>query len=127
MLVKRESEKTLCHVLAICEEIYAKYRSAKLKEQLKKLIESEIWKASKKKSAFELVWLVFFSRYLTLGLTAFSKLIDKELMETEFLKSIISSEQIFFNDSKQKLFLKPKDCKTKTLSKRLAVFDRNKE
>lgn len=127
MLVKRESEKTLCHVLAICEEIYIKFRSPKLKEQLKNLIESEIIKASDKKSAFELVWLVFFSRYLSLGLTTFSKLIDKELMETEFLKSVISSEQKFFNDSKQKLFLKPKDCKTKTLSKRLAVFDRNKE
>ena len=127
MLVKRESEKTLCHVLAICEEIYIKYRAPKLKKQLKYLIESEIIKASNKKSAFELVWLVFFYRYLSLGRRLFSKLIDKELGETEFLKSVISSEQKFFNDSKQKLFLNPKDCKTKTLSKRLAVFDRNKE
>lgn len=127
MLVKRESEKSLCHVLAICEEIYTNFRSAKLREQLKNLIESEIVKASNKKSAFELVWLVFFSRYLSLGLTTFSKLIDKQLMETEFLKSIISSEQKFFNDSEQKLFVKPKDCKTKTLSKRLAIFDINKE
>lgn len=127
MLVKRESEKTLCHVLAIFEEIYTKYPSSRLKEQLKNLIESEIIKASNKKSTFELIWLVFFSRYLSLGIKNFSKLIDKELMETEFLKSVISSEQKFFNDSKKKLFLKPKDCKTKTLSKRLAVFDRNKE
>src|SRR5699024_1905744 len=127
MLVKRESEKTLCHVLAICEEIYTKHRSPQLKKQLKNLIESEIIKASEKKSAFELVWLVFFSRYLSLGLTAFSKLIDKNLMMTEFLKSVISSKQFFFNDSNQKLFSKPKDCRTKTLSKRLAIFDRNKE
>jgi len=127
MLVKRESEKTLCHVLAICEDIYTNYRTPKLKEQLKDLIESEIIKASNKKSAFELVWLVFFSRYLSLGLTTFSKLIDQELRKTDFLKSVILNEQKFFNDSEQKLFLKPKDCKTKTLSKRLSVFERNKE
>src|SRR5699024_1044305 len=71
MLVKRESEITLCHVLAICEEIYTKLSSPQLKKQLKNLIESEIIKASEKKSAFELVWLVFFSRYLSLGLTGF--------------------------------------------------------
>ncbi len=127
MIIKRESEKTLCHVLAICEEIYTKYKSSTLKEQLKNLIESEIIKASRKKSTFELIWLVFFSRYLSLEIKNFSKLIDKDLMETEFLRSLISNKQKFFNDSKQKLFLKPEDCKTKTLSKRLAIFDRKKD
>ncbi len=127
MLAKRESEKTLCHVLAICEEIYINYYSTKLKIHLKNLIESEIVKASDKKSAFELVWLVFFSLYLSLGIKNFSKIINKELIETELLKSVISSEQKFFNDSNIKLFLKPEDCKTKTLAKQLAIFDRNKK
>lgn len=125
ILVKRESAKTICHVLAICEQIYTKYCSQKLKDQLKKLIKYEIIKASNKESAFELVWLVFFSNYLSLGIKNFSKLIKKELMETELLKSVILSEQKFFSDSNLKLFLKPEDCKTKTLAKRLAIFSRN--
>jgi retron-type reverse transcriptase len=127
MLLKRESEKTLCHVLAICEELYSNYWSKILKEQLKELIESEIIKASEKKSTFELVWLVFFSKYLGLGITNWTTLIDKELLSNRFLKSIVMSEQKFFNDSKINLFSKPKDCKTVTLAKRLAVFDRTNE
>lgn len=127
MLLKRESEKTLCHVLAICEELYSNYWSKILKEQLKELIESEIIKASEKKSTFELVWLVFFSKYLGLGITNWTTLIDKELLSNRFLKSIVMSEQKFFNDSKINLFSKPKDCKTMTLAKRLAVFDRTNE
>lgn len=127
MLLKRESEKTLCHVLAICEELYSKYWTKSLKEQLKELIESEVIKANEKKSTFELVWLVFFSKYIGLGITKWTDLIDRELMDTKFLKSIVSSKQKFFNDSKINLFTKPKDCKTITLAKRLAVFDRTKE
>jgi len=127
MLLKRESEKILCHVLAICEELYSDYWSKILKEQLKELIESEVIKASEKKSTFELVWLVFYSKYLGLGITKWTTLIDKELFSNRFLKSIVMSEQKFFNDSKINLFTKPKDCKTMTLAKRLAVFDRTKE
>lgn len=128
MMAKRESEKTLCHVLAILEDIYNDNRPTTLKEQYKSLIKSEIRKASEKKSEFELVWLVFFSRYLSLGFkeSDFKDLIDKELQSTEsFLNSIVSSKQQFFKE--QNLFSKPRDCKTQTLSKRLAVFGRNKE
>jgi len=127
MLLKRESEKVLCHVLAVCESIFDKYFSKTLKKQLRELIELEIVKASEKKSPFELVWLVFFSRYMGLGITNFSDLIDKEVMDNEFLNSIVSSRQMFFNDSKVNLFVKPKDCKEIKLAKRLAVFDRGKE
>jgi hypothetical protein len=126
MLLKRESEKTLSHVLAICEEIFRKHVTISIRESLTELVKSEIQKASIKKSAFELVWLVFFSRYMRLGITKFSMLIDKELLKSKFLKSIIESEQKFFNDSKINLFRKPKDCRTTTLAKRLAVFDREK-
>jgi len=128
MLLKRESEKILCHVLAICESIFDKYKlKYKIKDYLKELIESEIKKASDKKSVFELAWLVFFSRYLKLGITNFSILIDKDNLENSFLKSVVSSEQKFFTDSKIDLFQKPKDCDDKKLAKRLAVFDRTKE
>jgi retron-type reverse transcriptase len=127
MLLKRESEKVLCHVLAVCESIFDKYFSKTLKKQMRELIELEIVKASQKKSTFELVWLVFFSRYMGLGITNFSDLIDKSIMDNEFLNSIVSSRQMFFNDSKVNLFVKPKDCKEIKLAKRLAVFDRGKE
>ncbi|MEX2231415.1 MAG: reverse transcriptase domain-containing protein [Cyclobacteriaceae bacterium] len=127
MLLKRESEKVLCHVLAICEAIYEKYASKALKGQLRELIESEIRKASQKRSTFELVWLVFFSRYIGLGITNFATLIDKTDLESEFLNSIVSSKQMFFPDSRINLFIKPRDCKDVTLVRRLAVFHNAKE
>lgn len=127
ILLKRESEKTICHVLAIYEVIYNDYWSKTLKSHLKNLIESEIIKASQKKSVFEIVWLVFFSRYLKLGIKDFSSIIGDENMQNPFLKSITTSTQRYFNESKIILFEKPKDCMTKTLAKRLAVFGRAKE
>lgn len=127
MLLKRESEKVLCLVLAVCEAIYDKYRAQSLRKQIKGLVESEIKKASEKKSVFELVWLVFFSRYIRLGITNFINLIIKDNLENPFLKSIVSSQQKFYLDSKIDLFIKPKDCGEVKLAKRLAVFDRAKD
>ncbi len=127
MLLKRESEKVLCLVLAVCEAIYDKYRAQPLRKQIKGLVESEIKKASEKKSVFELVWLVFFSRYIGLGITNFTDLIIKDNLENPFLKSIVSSQQKFYSDSKIGLFIKPKDCGEVKLAKRLAVFDRTKD
>ncbi|HQU32039.1 MAG: hypothetical protein HRU72_12295 [Planctomycetia bacterium] len=127
MLLKRESEKVLCLVLAVCEAIYDKYRSQLLQKQIKGLVESEIKKASEKKSVFELVWLVFFSRYIGLGITNFTDLIVEDNLKNPFLKSIVSSQQKFYSDSKIDLFIKPKDCSEVKLAKRLAVFDRSKD
>ena len=128
MLLKRESEKVLCQVLAICEAIYDKYKlQYKLKDSLRELVEAEIKNASNKKSVFELAWLVFYSRYIGLGITSFAPLIHKDLLENPFLKSIVTSQQKFFSDSKIDLFRKPKDCGDIKLAKRLAVFDRTKE
>ena len=128
MLLKRESEKILCHVLAVIELIYLKNRKYfDLKTPLKQLIISEITKASNKNSVFELVWLVFFSRYIGLGITNFSELISAANLDNHFLKSIMTSQQKIFNDSGVKLFRKPRDCKDMTLAKRLAVFERNKD
>ncbi len=127
ILLKRESEKTICHVLAVCEAIYENYWSKSLKTQMRGLIESEIIKASQKKSAFEIVWLVFFSRYLKLGVKNFSSFIDEENLQNQFLKSIITSTQKYFTDSKINLFSKPKDCMASSLAKQIAVFERAKE
>lgn len=128
MLLKRESEKVLCHALAVIESIYLKYRKDfDLKTPLQAIIKSEIKKASDKKSIFELVWLVFYTRYLSLGITNLSELISSDNLENEFLKSMTTSQQKIFNDSGINLFRKPSECKDLSLAKRLAVFDRTKE
>jgi len=126
-LLKRESEKILCYVMTIIEVIYlmdnGKYD---LKKYLREIIELEIKKASEKKSVFEIIWYIFFSRYLQLGVTL-SPLIDPALKENLLLQSIITSRQKIFSDSGIKLFKKPKDCHDKKLAKQLAVFNRSKE
>jgi len=128
MLIKRESEKVLCHVLAVIEAIYLKYRKEfDLKTPLQAIIKSEIKKATIKKSIFELVWLVFYTRYLSLGITKLNELISDDNLENEFLKSMTTSQQKIFKDSGITLFRKPSDCKDLSLAKRLAVFDRTKE
>ena len=128
MLLKRESEKALCHVLAVIESIYLKYRKDhNLKDPLQAIIKSEIKKASAKKSVFELVWLVYFNKYLGLGITKYSELISVDNLENLFLKSVVTSQNKLFTDSGITLFRKPSDCKDMTLAKRLAVFDRTKD
>ena len=128
MLLKRESEKVLCHVLAVIESIYLKYRKEhKLKEPLQTIIVSELIKASKKKSIFELVWLVYFNKYLGLGITKYTELISADNLNNEFLKSVVTSQSKIFPDSHITLFRKPNDCKDMTLARRLAVFDRTQE
>jgi retron-type reverse transcriptase len=128
MLLKRESEKILCHVLAVIELIYKRYkREFDLKKPLKEIVVSEIEKASRKNSVFELVWLVFYSRYIGLGITNFSELISEGNLKNLFLKSIVSSQQKIFSDSGIDLFRKPSNCKDMTLAKRLAVFEINND
>lgn len=128
MLLKRVSEKVLCHVLAVIESIYLKYRREyDLKEPLQSIVKFEIKKASAKKSIFELVWLVYFNKYLGLGITKYSDLISEENLENLFLKSVVTSQSKLFTDSGITLFRKPKDCKEMTLAKRLAIFDRTKD
>jgi len=126
-LLKRESEKILCYVMAIIEDIYlmdnGKYD---LKKYLREIIELEIKKAAEKKSVFEIIWYIFFSRYLPLGVTC-SPLIDPVLKENLLLKSMAASRQKIFSDSGIKLFKKPKDCHNRKLAKQLAVFNRSKE
>jgi len=127
MLLKRESEKTICHVLALCEIIYNEYWSKSLKKEMISVIETEIEKANKKQSVFEIVWLIFFSRYLKLGIRNFNEKIDKQISDNQFVKSIISSSQKIFQDSGIILFRKPKECISTSLSKELSVFNRSQE
>lgn len=126
-LLKKESEKILCYVMSIIEAIYVKENKRyNLKEYLRKIIELEIKNASEKKSVFEIIWYIFFSRYLGLGVT-FSDSIDPDLKENLLLKSMTASRQKIFSDSGITLFRKPRDCCGENLAKQLAVFNRSKE
>ncbi len=125
-LMKRESEKILCHVLGVIQQVYLKYHTQyKLKQFLKELIINEIKKASEKESVFEISWYVFFSRYLKLGITKFSDYVNCEkITDNPFYISLVTSRQKIFNDTGIKLFIKPKDIKDIPLVKILAVFNR---
>lgn len=127
ILAKRESEKVLCHVLAIIELIYKSNKSElDLKTYTKEFVLLEIIQANEKQSVFELTWYLYFSRYMGLGITDiwFRENVLKELRDNLFLKSIFNSRQEFFKDSGVNLFTKPKDCRNTLLVNRLAVFNR---
>jgi len=99
-LLKRESEKILCYIMAIIEDIYImNNKKYDLKKYLREIIELEIKKASEKKSVFEIIWYIFFSRYLQLGVTL-SPLIDSALKGNLLLKSMIASRQKIFSDKR---------------------------
>jgi hypothetical protein len=124
-LVKRESEKTLCHVLAIIQFVYLHKKPLRpyLKAYLKTVIEWELKAASGKGSAFEVVWYVFFSRYLGLGITGFGKMIQNtEVSDNEFVKCMLASQNKLFPDSGIELFKKPSACKGQLLVDYLDVF-----
>jgi hypothetical protein len=131
-LVKRESEKLLCHVLSICERLYKD--NNELKPYIKSTIENEVFRASNKGSVFEIIWLIFFSRYLGLGINKeqINELVqglDADLKENQFYKSILESKQEIFRELENgiELFKAPRHFKNNTeftLSKYLDIFDR---
>lgn len=134
-LVKRESEKLLCHVLSICERLYIKHKKEyeDLQSYIKSTIENELSRASNKGSIFEIVWLIFFSRYLGLGINKerINKLVqdlDDDLKINQFYNSILNSKQAIFREIQGiQLFISPKRFKEDTeftLSKYLDIFDR---
>ncbi len=131
-LVKKESTKILCHILSIIEELYKTYRKdyPELKDYLKSIIISEISKAFQKESTFEIVWLIFFSKYLGLGIQEekqFKELVKEGKVTTNlFYKSIINSDQKIFKDTNIVLFKTPKKCRNRknTLSQYLDIFSK---
>jgi hypothetical protein len=129
LLLKRESTKILCHVLSIIEYLYLqnKKKDQELKDFLREAIKDELDRASKMSSVFEVVWLVFFCRYIHLGFKSeeLNEIVQNEnIKKNEFYKSIVNSKQEFFKDSKFSLFTKPRDCNDQTLAERFAIFKR---
>ena len=86
---------------------------------------SEIKSASELESVFELNWYVFFSRYMSLGVTDFENLgVTEKLRKNVFLKSMVNSKQYVFPNSQVNLFQTPTDCRGTKLRIRLDVFNR---
>ncbi len=130
-IIKKESKKTLCHILSIVESIYIdkKELRGKLKPFLKSIISSEIILASDKGSVFEIVWYIFFSQYLSLGLANFSELIkNPQIKKNALVACMLSSNnnKMFSGEIPNKnfsLFRTPKDCRGVTLAEHLDLFN----
>lgn len=117
-------------MLSIVELAYLGNLESKnqLKPYLRSIVETEVKLASDKGSAFEIVWLIFFSRYLGLGITKFSELITKpQLLDNPYVKCMMSSQNKLYAEAGFPLFVKPADCKGTLLVDQLDVFKRNIE
>lgn len=127
-LVKRESEKTLSHILSLIEIIYLENlnHKEKLKVFIKHIVECELMAASEKNSVFDVVWYIFFSRYIGLGITNFGHLQkNKKISNNKFVKCLLLSKNQLYTDSDVHLFVKPSECKEITLAYRLDIFKRH--
>lgn len=123
---KRESQKILCHVLAVCEQLYLAHRMqfSELKEYLADRVKYELKLASSNGSTFEVVWYIFFARKVRLGIPSFAPLVDNDSVKNNvFYRSIVASQQKVFRDSQIVLFIKPKDCSGESIAQQIAVFD----
>lgn len=92
---KRESQKLLCHVLAVYEQLYIVHRKQfpSLKKYLADRVKYELQMASEIGSTFEVVWYIFFARFAGLGIREFDELVcDKEIKKNAFYKLIVSSK-----------------------------------
>jgi hypothetical protein len=132
ILLQKESTKLLSNSLSLIELIYNdnKGKVNGLKEFLKDTIFKMMQVAAAKSSTFELVWLIFFSRYMGLGISEDE--IDhlscsEEVRNNDFYKSALASKQMFFKNtmSRAELFKTPKSCRGSTLAKRLDIFKRD--
>ncbi|HUD44839.1 MAG TPA: RNA-directed DNA polymerase [Patescibacteria group bacterium] len=129
ILLKRESPKALCHVLSIIEMIFVEnFRVHRnLKEDIKLLVLEEIKKANNQESEYEVIWYIFFSKYMSLGLNykEVEKSLNKKVSLNPLVMSILKGKQDFFKDALSlKLFINPKESVTESLAKTLSVFDK---
>lgn len=129
LLLKRESEKLISHVLALIQLIYLQNIECKddLKPYITAIIKHELDMACIKESAFEMVWLIFFWRFIGLGSFDFNALIkNTKLSNNAFVLSMAESKSKIYAETKFKLFKPPKDCKGFLLIEYLDVFNRSK-
>jgi hypothetical protein len=129
IMLKRESPKALCHILSIIELVFIKYRKIHkpLKEDIKKIILKEIDKAMQLKSVYELIWYIYFAKYMSLGLDYIylKEEIKKMMPDDPLLLSVFESKQCFFKDAEGiQLFISPQKSVDRSLAERLSVFNK---
>lgn len=130
IMLKRESPKSLCHILALFELVFDEFYNVypELKKDIKEIVLEEIEKAKDSKSVYELIWYIYFSKYMSLGLDTqeLRKSIEEKLTVDRLLSSILDSRQNFFNDVVGvKLFISPKKSVKKNLAKTLSAFNKD--
>lgn len=122
--IKCESEKTLCYVLAIWEQMILKYGSPELVRRITNTVESEIESASANESVFQLAWYIFFDKYMKLSVKPYRDRIKKNLLDSKLLKSVLNNRQEFFKDTHVKLYTSIAKLKIGSLAEAIAVFNR---
>ena len=127
-LLKRESEKTICHVLSVIEQLFVMYRQdfPDLKVYLQSIVIREFKNASEKESLFQVLWLIFFSKYVGLGIDKkqFADACSNEgIKNNNLYKTMLESKQKIFMDSGITLFRTPKKCRDiESIAKHLSIF-----
>lgn len=127
LLLKRESEKLISHVLALIQLIYVQHIEYKddLRSYIAAIIKNEMIMACAKESAFELVWLIFFWRFVGLGHFDFSELIKNNKLSTNaFILSMVESKNKIYSEIE--LFKPPKKFRDLLLIEYLDVFNRSR-
>ena len=94
-----------------------------LEKFLRSRMEYEARVAAEEGSVFELVWYVFFCRFVGLGIRNFQSIVsEKAVSQNQFLCSALSGRQTFFRDSNCQLFVAPRSCKELSLAEHVAAF-----
>ncbi|EMH4164295.1 RNA-directed DNA polymerase [Pluralibacter gergoviae] len=126
-MIKRESEKVMSAVLSIVDIIFLEYRKTfpELKVFIKDIIVGDIKRSSENDSVFDVLWLVFFAKFRSLGIGDTGKLIDSDFIKrNDFYKCAVQGKKIF-KDEDYPLFTSPKNLKESLLITYVDLFRRD--
>ena len=126
-MIKRESEKVMGNVLAIIDLVFLEHKKAhpEIKEFIKSIIVDDIKRSSEKDSVFDVLWLVFFTKFRQFGMGDVSKYVDSGFINSNKFYQCLVNNQPIFNDDKYTLFKKPKDLNEIMLIEYVDLFKRD--
>ncbi|SAD11456.1 Uncharacterised protein [Enterobacter cloacae] len=115
------------NVLAIIDLIFLKHKKThpELKEFIKNIIIDDVKRSSAKDSVFDVLWLVFFTKFRQFGIGDISKYVDSVFINNnKFYQCLVNNKPIFIDD-KYALFKKPKDLNEIMLIEYVDLFKRD--
>lgn len=126
-MIKRESEKVMGNVLAIIDLIFLEYKKThpELKGFIKDIIIDDIKRSSIKDSVFDVLWLVFFTKFRQFGTGDVSQYINSEVIKSNKFYQCLVNNKAIFTDDKYSLFTKPKDLNEIMLIEYVDLFKRD--